>query len=178
MAPPARGHSKSLSRTSDEPASNADTFAVTTYPYDSFFSSPFDPLFDLIPSHLGRASTLGPRHRDNNNISASFWSPKLDISESDNAYHFCADLPGVNRDDVKLDINQGKLRIQGNRRHEAEREESGWHVRECSNGRFMRTVPLPDNVDTNNITAKSENGVLNITIPKANAQQARSIPIS
>ncbi|KAJ1677392.1 hypothetical protein EV182_006275, partial [Spiromyces aspiralis] len=157
---------------------NGDSFAMTTYPFDSIFS-PFEQLSDLIPSSIWRSSWLAPHHnRAGRSASASFWSPRVNINESDSAYQVNADLPGVNRDDIKLDIDQGKLRIQGHRRHEAEHEENGWHVKECSSGKFMRTVLLPENVDANNITAKSENGVLNITIPKTSASQTKSIPIS
>jgi HSP20 family protein len=92
-----------------------------------------------------------------------------------------ADLPGVRRDEVKVEVEEEKvLRISGQRQRAAEDKGDRWHRAERSSERFVRTVRLPPNANTDNVQAALDSGVLTVTIPKGNDRKAygRLIPIT
>lgn len=92
--------------------------------------------------------------------------PEVNISESDEAYHLEFDLPGVNKDDLDVTFEKGRLILRGERR--SQKEEKGQRFRRVEKryGSFERTLSLPDNIDSESIQARFENGVLELTIPK------------
>lgn len=94
------------------------------------------------------------------------WLPRVDVSENDDAYVIKAEIPGVNKDDVKVSLDNGVLMLQGERRQE--RDEKGWrfHRMERSYGHFMRCFTLPTNVDAEHLKASFHNGLLEVDIPK------------
>lgn len=96
--------------------------------------------------------------------------PSVDISESDNAYEVTADLPGVSEDDLDVSVDENVITIKAEQSHEDERKEKNYHVMERSSGTYQRTIPLPNDVDAENIKAKFKNGVLSLNLPK-NPQQ-------
>ncbi len=106
------------------------------------------------------------------------WIPAVDIREEDNRYLLTADIPGVNRDDVEITLEEGVLTVKGERKTETEVTETGYRRRERSYGTFLRQFTLPDTVDASNISASAEDGVLKITIPKQEKPEARKITIS
>lgn len=94
------------------------------------------------------------------------WSPRIDVRHQDGKLLVRADLPGLSRDDVKVEIADGALTIQGERKSETKKEEpGGYYYNECSYGSFYRAIPLPDGADTSNAAADFHNGVLEVTIP-------------
>jgi HSP20 family protein len=98
--------------------------------------------------------------------SISAFTPSVNTREGEFAYHIDADLPGVNKEDIHIDIDQGKLTISGQREYKEEIKEEDYYKLESSFGKFQRTFSLPDNADTENITAKTDAGVLEVIIPK------------
>lgn len=102
------------------------------------------------------------------------FSPSVDIEENDEMYFVSADLPGVKKEDIKLDINGNMLRFSGERRREV--KEEGYYER--SSGRFSRSFTLPENVDAKKIEANFEDGVLRIVLPKSEVKGAQSIQIN
>ncbi len=94
------------------------------------------------------------------------FSPKVNTREGEFAYHVDVDLPGVKKEDIKVDIKDGQLLISGERNFKEEVKEEDYYKVETNFGRFMRSFSLPDHVDIENITANCENGVLEVTIPK------------
>ena len=92
--------------------------------------------------------------------------PMLDIREEKGLFLIQAELPGLNKEDVSIEMDGGMLRINAHREHELELEEEGYLRKERGSMRFYRQIPLPDNIDQGGIKAKLENGVLNITLPK------------
>ena len=94
------------------------------------------------------------------------FAPSVNISQDQTAYHVDVDLPGVNKEDIKVDVNDGQLIITGERNLKVEIKEEDYHKIETNYGKFSRTFNLPENVDLESIDASCENGVLSITIPR------------
>ena len=106
------------------------------------------------------------------------WTPAVDIHEEDSRYMLTADIPGVNRNDVEITLEDGVLTVKGERKSETEVAEEGYRRRERIYGTFVRQFNLPDTVDTANISAKAEDGVLKIEIPKQEKPQPKKIAVS
>ena len=118
-----------------------------------------------------------PEHDDEARASA-VWSPRTDLSETEDAYLINLDLPGLNKDEVEISVHDGTLSISGERRQE-ETEEGRKYVRvERSYGRFYRSFTLPQTIDTESIEATFADGVLNIRVPKAEELKPRRISIN
>jgi HSP20 family protein len=127
-----------------------------------------DQLFD---------SFFPTRSSDQDESSSAVWAPRVDLAESENAYHIHVDLPGMTRDDLKINYQDGQLTISGQRREELS-EEKGEYVRvERTFGNFYRSFKLPKTVNADDITATYENGVLEIEVPKAEETKPRQIEI-
>src|SRR5688500_6492757 len=106
------------------------------------------------------------------------WAPAIEVSERDNQMVVCAELPGLKPEDVKVEITEEAIVIEGERRHEHEEKQEGrWHS-ERSYGRFSRTIPLPEGANADQARADFKNGELQVTIPVERPQsKRRQIPI-
>jgi len=104
------------------------------------------------------------------------WRPSIDTYEKDDAIVFKAELPGVKMEDVDIDVSNNVLTIKGERHYEDVKEED-FYRRERFYGKFQRVFTLPDNVDTTNIDARYNEGVLEITVPKTEQTQTKKIEI-
>jgi HSP20 family protein len=93
------------------------------------------------------------------------WSPRVDIVERDGRFLVRADLPGLSKDDIKVDVTDDVLTIQGERKHEAKKEREGYYYSECSYGSFFRAIPLPEGADASKATADFDKGVLEVAVP-------------
>lgn len=100
------------------------------------------------------------------------WSPAVDIKESDKEYLIHADVPGVKADDIDVTLEDGVLTIRGDRTWDKTSEQEGYKHVERAYGTFYRRFALPDTADADQVKAKSNNGVLEIHIPK----QAKALP--
>lgn len=105
------------------------------------------------------------------------WSPAADISESETEYVVKADLPGVDKKDVKITLENGQLRISGERKVEKEAKDENQVRVERFYGTFARTFGLPDDADTAGIRADSSNGSLTIRIPRKKAAKPARIEV-
>ena len=105
----------------------------------------------------------------------TLWAPEVDICEEGNRLRVSVDLPGVAKDGVKVDIHEGMLTIQGERREERTEggEQQGFRRTERRYGSFYRSIPLPDGADAEQAQARMKEGVLEITIPLAQKQGRR-----
>jgi HSP20 family protein len=92
-------------------------------------------------------------------------SPKLNAFVKDNVYHVEAELPGLNRDDLDVNIEGNILTLRGERKMSKERKEEDFLLRESQYGSFLRRLTLPDGVDSDKVQAKYDNGILMITMP-------------
>ncbi len=107
----------------------------------------------------------------------SFRRLALDVSENENAYMVRASVPGLQPEDLDINLQDNTLTIQGETRSESEREGEQWHLRERRFGRFQRSITLPNNVDVDKVDARYENGVLTLTLPKTEEAKPRKISV-
>jgi len=94
------------------------------------------------------------------------FAPIVNTREGDDAYYVEVELPGVKKEDISIDVNEDVLTISGERKIKEEQKEENFYKVESVYGKFERSFNLPEDVDTDKIEAKSENGVLEIKIPK------------
>ncbi len=131
------------------------------YPTPRRFSSVLDDFFnDVVASDTGR-----------------MFVPSLDITEDESHYHVHVALPGMNKDDINVDLQDRRLTITGERKEEKEEKETKHHLTETRYGKFERSVMLPDNIDQNKIDARFEDGVLKLDIEKKEKQVNKQIKI-
>jgi HSP20 family protein len=97
---------------------------------------------------------------------ATDWVPAVDIKEAKDAYEVVADVPGVEPKDIDVSLEDGVLTVKGERKSESKGEGEGFTRAERAYGSFYRRFTLPDTADADNITAKTEHGVLKLHIPK------------
>lgn len=93
------------------------------------------------------------------------WTPDVEAFESKGEFIVRADLPGMSKDNVKIEVSDGELVIQGERKEEKEQKEKGYYACERSYGAFYRALPLPDGVKSDEAKATFKDGVLEITMP-------------
>jgi len=105
------------------------------------------------------------------------FSPKVDIVEQKDHYRIDIDLPGLEAKDVRVTVEQNVLSISGDRKIEKEETSEGYSRFERSRGSFNRSFKLPEDVDPENISAVSKNGVLTVQLPKSAVTKARSIEV-
>ena len=106
------------------------------------------------------------------------WSPAIEVSEREGNYVVRAELAGLKPEDVKLEIENDALVLQGERKDEREEDEGGVHRTEMRYGRFYRSIPLPEGANVEQARAKFENGVLEVTVPVPEQRaQRKQIPI-
>lgn len=106
------------------------------------------------------------------------WSvPAIDMYQTDDEIVVKAALPGVKADEVQINITGEVLTLKGEMKHEEEKEEKAWHIREQRYGSFERSIVLPTDVVADKAKADFENGILTITLPKADEVKPRTITV-
>jgi HSP20 family protein len=103
--------------------------------------------------------------------------PRVDITESDNSYRIHADLPGIDKKDVSVTVENDTLRIEGEKNEEHKKGKNKYYHLERNYGKFCRSFSLPEGIDTQKINAVMKNGVLELTVPKTEKAQPESIKI-
>jgi len=98
--------------------------------------------------------------------SAYSFVPRVDIMENDKAYEIHVAVPGMNKDDFKIDLKENYMTISGERKFTQEKNENNFHSVETQYGTFSRSFSLPDNINSAKISARYVNGILEITVPK------------
>jgi HSP20 family protein len=106
--------------------------------------------------------------------SAYSFVPKVDIFESEKAYELHLAVPGVTKEDFKIDLNDNQLTVSGERKFSKEKKENNLYVVESQYGNFSRVFSLPEDVDASKITAAYNNGILEISIPKDEKKTLKS----
>ena len=106
------------------------------------------------------------------------WMPAVDIREEANRYLLTADIPGVDRENVEITLEEEVLTVKGERSTETDDSGEGYRRRERTYGTFMRQFTLPETVDTGSISATVKDGVLEIEIPKQDKPEPRKITVS
>ena len=105
------------------------------------------------------------------------WRPSVDIAETDHDFVLTADLPGIAREDLDLTVVDGRLTIKGQRRRESDSKEGNVHRVERAYGTFTRAFDLPAAVDPETVAATYKDGVLTVTVPKAEEARPKQIEV-
>jgi HSP20 family protein len=143
---------------------------------------------DRMPT-LFREQTRSPRYltnwlddvvEDMLNDTGSRFFPELNVSETDRDFEVSLELPGMRKEDIEISLDDNVLTVSGERKAHYEGEENGrrYHRVESRFGTFSRTLPLPNIIDRENVSASYDNGVLTITIPKLEEKAGRKIKVS
>src|SRR5436190_9304758 len=152
-------------------------------PYASLFSMNPAELFSVSPFSLMRRFTeemdrvfqgAGGRREE-----LALWSPAVEVTEHDGKLEVVADLPGIKESDVKVEVTDEGLVIQGERKREHEEKREGYYRSERSYGQFYRLIPLPEGANPDQAHAEFRNGELHVSIPVPEQRRnVRQIPIS
>lgn len=102
------------------------------------------------------------------------WNPSVDLCETKDSIILEADLPGVKPEDVKVEVQNGDLVLQGWRSLEKSHSDGQFHTMERSSGHFMRRMKLPESVDKDAIQAEFRDGVLRVILPKSKAKRGET----
>ncbi|MEO0004879.1 MAG: Hsp20/alpha crystallin family protein [candidate division WOR-3 bacterium] len=127
-----------------------------------------DELDRLFDSVFGRL----PRER-----AETYWAPPLDIEENDDSIVVRVELPGMNKEDIKVSLSGDTLTISGERKQESERKGKTYYRVERAYGKFQRTVTLPAEVEGDKAKASYKAGVLELVLPKSEKSKAKEITI-
>jgi HSP20 family protein len=106
-----------------------------------------------------------------------FITPAVDVEESDKEISVKAEIPGIDPQEIEVSISGNNLIIKGERKQEREEKKKNYHVRECSYGSFYRSIPLPVEVETDQVSADYKKGILHITLPKSQKVLPKQIKI-
>jgi HSP20 family protein len=148
-------------------------FSLT--PRDFFSASPFELIRRFTDDMDRLFEGVGSRWRGS---SSMMWSPPIEISEKDGQLTVRAELPGITKEDVKVELSPEGLTISGERKQEEEERQGDFYRSERSYGAFTRTIPLPEDAQIDNAKATFENGVLTVSIPVPESKRRRrEVPI-
>lgn len=120
---------------------------------------------------------FGGVRRNGKQIATGDWTPAVDIKDEENRFVLYVDVPGVEAKDIEITTEKGVLVIKGQRYAEAKEEREGYKRIERSRGSFQRSFTLPDTADTDKISARNKNGVLEVIIPKHAQVMPRKIAV-
>ncbi|HPE78672.1 MAG: Hsp20/alpha crystallin family protein [Gammaproteobacteria bacterium] len=122
--------------------------------------------------------SMDTRTAEGSNVATSDWVPAVDIKEDKDSFKIVADIPGVDPKDIEVHMENGMLTIKGEKESEKKDEREGYKRVERTYGSFYRRFSLPDTADANKISAKSNHGVLEVTIGKQEKAQPRKISVN
>jgi HSP20 family protein len=128
----------------------------------------WDPLRDLLALQEQIGQIVG--------TDAPGWTPPVDLYETGGAFVLTAELPGLKRDDIEIHAEESRIVIRGERAGQVPCEQ--YHRVERGHGRFSRAFLLPEPIDVEAVTADLKDGLLTITIPKANGRGARRVDVA
>src|SRR5262249_21559769 len=107
------------------------------------------------------------------------WAPPVEVRERNNNLEITAELAGLNKGDLKVEVNEEGLVIQGEKRREQQTSEGGYHRSERTYGHFYRRIPVPEGAEADKAKAEFKNGILEVRVPLSEQhRKTRQIPIS
>jgi HSP20 family protein len=113
-----------------------------------------------------------------NTMSNVNWSPSVDLEETKNDYIIHAELPGMNKKDIDISVENDVLTISGEKKERVQTKDSNCLISEIMSGHFSRSFRLPAQIDSEKIEAKWDNGILVVKIPKSEVAKPKKIQIS
>ena len=158
----------------EQPAEVAKRLAATPFQFMRRFGEEMDRLFEDFGFDRGWLTpTIG------RGFGPGIWSPDVEMFERNGEFVVRADLPGLTKDDVKVEVTDDGITIEGDRQSEQEGTRDGFYSSERSYGKFYRRLPLPEGVKAEDANASFNNGVLEITLKatKRNESKARRVEI-
>ena len=140
---------------------------------------PRDPFFNYLPhfKDLNRFFNVELDDEDST-IATSAWTPAVDIAEKNDHFLIKADVPGVDPKEIDISMENGLLTMKGERESEIKEEKDGYTRVERSHGSFYRRFSLPETADAENISAKTNKGVLEIKVGKKEAAKPKKITVN
>jgi len=137
-------------------------------PFDRLSSlrDEIDRLFDLSTPSLTRDAAL-----------FSGWAPAIDVHQDKDHVFVKCELPGMKKEDIDISLHNGTLTVSGERKNETEQKEGEWFRSERFFGKFQRSVTLPTDVDSANVKAAYKDGILTVTLPKAEEAKPKQIEV-
>jgi HSP20 family protein len=132
---------------------------------------------DSLQSEVNRVFDAFFGGAGNGGTRARRWVPAMDLVETDEHLVLRADLPGLRKDDVNIEIKDGALTVSGERRAEHEEKSEGFYRIERAFGGFSRSLTLPDGIDADKVDASFDNGVLEVRIPKPAERKPHRVEI-
>lgn len=134
-------------------------------------SDEMDRIFESFGVGAPLSRPFGSGWFDTPALQSSLWAPHIEVRERDGKLVIQADLPGVRKEDVNVQIDQDAVTLQGERKQETTVDERGYYHTERSYGSFQRVIPLPEGVDTEQAKATFKDGVLQIELPAPQQRQ-------
>ncbi len=159
------------------PATPLMPWTEPTFAFMRRFSEEMDRLFEdfgfgrRLHSAFGRGRELLRREAG---LIPAEWSPRIEILERDGRYVVRAELPGMTKDDIKVEVADEMVTIQGERKQEKEEKQEGYYYGERAYGSFYRSILLPEGTEPSKATAEIHNGVLEVTIPAPKKPEKKS----
>ncbi len=129
--------------------------------------------FDEFKDFSSRFNSLLSEFENKEFSSLSDFNPVVNTREGEFAYHVDADLPGVKKEDIKINVKGNMITLSGKRSHKEEVKEEDYHSLESSFGKFERSFTMPEDADVENITASNKDGVLEVVIPKLKSESQK-----
>ena len=127
----------------------------------------FDEVDNMINTVFNRDWNLEP-------IQSTKWNPAVDVKETDNSFLISADIPGLAKKDISIEVSDDVLSITGERTEDKVEDSDLYHYRERSKGAFTRSFHLPESVDEKKISANFKDGILSIDLPKKKVIEPKS----
>ena len=118
-----------------------------------------------------------PKAREEEGLARGVWSPAVDIYETEDSIVLKAELPGISKDDVTVEVKDNVLVLKGEKRFEKDVKEENYHRMERAYGAFQRSFTLPNIVDKNRIKARYKDGILEVILPKAEEAKPKHIKV-
>lgn len=176
---PKKGQGKEMERPRDSLPEPWDGFGA--FPSMQRFAEEMDHLFEEF-------GMLWPRRRRPSLLSRMFgrepegkamaaWVPHVEMMEREGQFIVHADLPGLSKEDVKVEVTDEAVTIHGERKEEKKEEKKGYYYNECRYGSFYRSVPVPEGADPSKATAEFHNGMLEVVMPGPKHPEKKGRPL-
>ncbi len=120
---------------------------------------------------------LSSGERGGEMLPAEYRPPSIDVVETDREVIARAEMPGLNKEDIKINLTEDRLEISAETKKEEEKKEKGYVYKEIRSGNYYRAVALPSPIDPNNAQASYKNGVLEIRMPKTEVKEKKEIKV-
>jgi HSP20 family protein len=139
---------------------------------------PMSPFGDWFSRNRQISRSCDEAFGDIGNETLPTWYPAADIYETKDDYVFKLEVPGLNKDDLNVELKDHTLLIKGEKKEEKEVKKDDYHRIESYSGTFSRSFVLPKDIDSKKVNASLKDGVLELRVPKTEEQKPKAIPIS